>query len=60
MTITKAIERPNFWDTTPIAIIEGLAVGVEISIPITTLAQEAPQSQLGHATIDRAAIMSIF
>lgn len=60
MTVTEAAEPPNFWDTTPIATIEGLAADVEISIPITTLAQEAPQSQLGHATIDRAAAMSIF
>ncbi len=60
MTVTEAAERSNFWDTTPIATIEGLAAGVDISIPITTLAQEAPQSQLGHATIDRAAAMSIF
>ncbi len=60
MTVTEAAERPNFWDTTPIATIEGLAAGVELSIPITALAQEAPQSQLGHATIDRAAAMSIF
>ena len=44
MTITKAAERPNFWDTTPIATIEGLAAGVEIFISITTLTQEAPQS----------------
>jgi len=60
MTVTEAAECPNFWDTTPIATIEGLAVGVEISIPITTLAQEAPQNQLGHATIDKAAAMPIF
>ena len=60
MAVTEAAERPNLWDTTPIATIEGLAAGVEISIPITTLAEEAPQSQLGHATIDRAAAMSIF
>lgn len=56
----EAAERPNFWDMTPIATIEGFAAGVEISIPITTVAQEALQSQLGHATIDRAAAMSIF
>ena len=60
MTVTEAAKRPNFWDTTPIATIEGLAAGVEISVPITTVAQQAPQSQLGHATIDRAAAMSIF
>jgi len=39
MSVTEAAERPNFWDTTPIATIEGLAAGVEISIPITTLAR---------------------
>ena len=38
MTVTEAAERLNFWDTTPITTIEGLAAGVDISIPITTLA----------------------
>jgi len=42
--VIEAIERPNFWNTTPIVIVEGLAIDVEISIPITTLTQEAPQS----------------
>lgn len=60
MTVTKATRRPSSWDTTPIATIEGLAIGVEIFIPITTLAQESPQNQLGAATIDRIAVMSIF
>jgi len=60
MTVTEAARRPNSWDTTPIATIEGLAAGVKISIPITTLAQESPQNQLGTATIDRTAAMSIF
>ena len=60
MTVTEAAERPNFWDMTPIATIQGLTAGVEIFIPITTLAQEAPQSQLDHAIINRAAAISIF
>ena len=38
MTVTEAAERPNFWDTTPIATIQGLVASVKISIPITTLA----------------------
>ena len=44
ITVMKAAKYPNFWDTTPIATIEGFAASVEISIPITTVAQEAPQS----------------
>jgi hypothetical protein len=60
MTVTEASEVPELWGTTPIATIEGFAAGVAISIPITTLAQEAPQSQVGHATIDRAVAMSVF
>lgn len=58
--VTGVTPHENIWDTKPIATIEGLAAGVEISIPITNLAQEAPQNQLGTATIDRTAAMSIF
>lgn len=60
MTVTKAARRPKSLNTTLIATIEGLAADVKIFIPITTLAQETPQNQLGTATIDRTAAMSIF
>lgn len=60
MTVREATKLSNIWETTPITIIEGLVAGIEISIPITTLAHDAPQSQLGHGTIDRAAAISIF
>jgi hypothetical protein len=60
MTVTEASDFPEVWDPTPIATVDGFAADVAISIPITMLAQEAPQSQVGHATIDRAAAMSIF
>ena len=60
MTVTEAAKRPNFQDTTPIATIKGLAASIKISIPVTTLAQKEPQSQLGHTIIDKAAAISIF
>ena len=60
ITVKGAAQIPNFWETTPVATIKGLVAGVEISVPITILSQETPQSQLGHATIDRAAAVSIF
>lgn len=60
MMVTEAAQCSNFWDVLFIANIEGFAAGVEMSIPITTLAQETPRSQLGHATIDRTTAMSIF
>jgi len=60
MNVTEAARRPNSWDITPITTIEGLAAGIKISIPITTSARESPQNQLGTATIDRTAAMSIF
>ncbi|KAL2043406.1 hypothetical protein N7G274_003712 [Stereocaulon virgatum] len=60
MTVRGATKTPYFWETTPVATIQGLVAGVEMSVPITISAQETPQSQLGHATMDRAAAMSIF
>ncbi len=42
MTIIEVVERLNFWDTTFIVIIEGLAIDVELFISIMALAQEAP------------------
>ena len=60
MTVKGATKTPHFWETTPVATIRGFVAGVEISVPITILAQKTPQSQLGHATMDRAAAMSIF
>ena len=44
MTITKAIERLNFWNTMFIIIIEKLVVDVKIFISITTLIQKIFQS----------------
>ena len=58
--VEGATKNPHFWATTPVTTIRGLVAAVELSVPITILAQETPQNQLGHATIDRAAAMSIF
>lgn len=44
MTVMEAAKRWNFWDTTPVATIEGVAASIKISILITTLIQEALQS----------------
>ena len=60
ITVIKAAEHLNFQNTTPITIIKEFAASVEISIPITTVAQEAPQSQLDYITIDRTVIIFIF
>ena len=41
MTVTKATERSNFWNTMFIVIIEEITVDVEIFISITTLIQKS-------------------
>jgi len=60
MNVTEVGPRENKWDTKPIATIEGLLAGFDMSIPITTLTQGTHQDQLGTATVDRTAAMSIF
>lgn len=60
MNVSEVAPRENRWDTKPIAIIEGLAAGFDMFIPITILTQGTPQDQLGTATVDWTAAMSIF
>ena len=60
MCVTEA-DRPDFQNhTRPIATIKGRAAGFDVSIPVTVMTQDVPQYQLGTATLDRPAAMSIF
>lgn len=52
MNVTEVASRENRWDTKPIVILEGLAAGFDMFIPITILTQGTSQDQLGIATVD--------